>query len=233
MIMSNSIFLVSLLFLGISFIVSAVLKSKFTRYSKIGLANGLSGREIAEKMLRENGIFDVKVTSVEGFLSDHYNPANKTVNLSPDVYNGTSVSAAAVAAHECGHAVQHATSYKPLMLRSKLVPAVQISSMLVNWVLLAGMIVLATTKNPTVLLIGIIVMSVTVLFTLITLPVEFDASNRALAWLNRTNVTNAEEYPKAKDALKWAATTYVVAALAAVVTLVQYIMIYLGSRDRN
>jgi len=231
--MSNSIFLVSLLFLGISFIVSAVLKSKFTRYSKIGLANGLSGREIAEKMLRENGIFDVKVTSVEGFLSDHYNPANKTVNLSPDVYNGTSVSAAAVAAHECGHAVQHATSYKPLMLRSKLVPAVQISSMLVNWVLLAGMIVLATTKNPTVLLIGIIVMSVTVLFTLITLPVEFDASNRALAWLNRTNVTNAEEYPKAKDALKWAATTYVVAALAAVVTLVQYIMIYLGSRDRN
>lgn len=233
MIMSNSIFLVSLLFLGISFIVSAVLKSKFTKYSKIGLANGLSGREIAEKMLRENGIFDVKVTSVEGFLSDHYNPANKTVNLSLDVYNGTSVSAAAVAAHECGHAVQHATAYGPLMLRSKLVPAVQLSSMLVNWVLLAGMIVLATTKSPTVLLIGIIVMSVTVLFTLITLPVEFDASKRALAWLDRTNVTNSEEYPKAKDALKWAATTYVVAALAAVVTLVQYIMIYLNSRDRN
>ena len=233
MIMSNSIFLVSLLFLGISFLVSAVLKSKFTKYSKIGLANGLSGREIAEKMLRENGIFDVKVTSVEGFLSDHYNPANKTVNLSPDVYNGTSVSAAAVAAHECGHAVQHAASYGPLMLRSKLVPAVQMSSMLVNWILLAGMIVLATTKNPIVLLIGIIVMSVTVLFTLITLPVEFDASKRALAWLNRTNVTNSEEYPKAKEALKWAATTYVVAALAAVVTLIQYIMIYLGNRDRS
>ena len=138
-----------------------------------------------------------------------------------------------MAAHECGHAVQHTTSYGPLMLRSKLVPAVQFSSMLVNWVLLAGMIVLATTKNPTVLLIGIIVMSVTVLFTLITLPVEFDASKRALAWLDRTNVTNSEEYPKAKDALKWAATTYVVAALAAVVTLIQYIMIYLGSRDRN
>ena len=233
MMMSNSIFLVSLLFLGISFIVSAVLKSKFTKYNKISLANGLSGREIAEKMLRENGIFDVKITSVEGFLSDHYNPANKTVNLSPDVYNGTSISAAAVAAHECGHAVQHATSYGPLMLRSKLVPAVQLSAMLVNWVLLAGMIVLATTKNPTVLLIGIIVMSVTVLFTLITLPVEFDASKRALAWLDRTNVTNSEEYPKAKDALKWAATTYVVAALAAVVTLIQYIMIYLGSRDRS
>ncbi len=231
--MSNEIFIVSLVFLGISFLVSAILKSKFTKYSKIGLANGLSGREIAEKMLRENGIYDVKVTSVEGFLSDHYNPANKTVNLSPDVYNGTSVSAAAVAAHECGHAVQHATSYGPLMLRSKMVPAVQWSSMLVNWILLAGMIVLATTNNPTVLLIGIIIMSVTVLFTLITLPVEFDASKRALAWLDRTNVTNSEEYPKAKDALKWAATTYVVAALAAVVTLIQYIMIYLGSRDRN
>ncbi|MBK6382862.1 MAG: zinc metallopeptidase [Chitinophagaceae bacterium] len=231
--MSNEIFIVSLVFLGISFLVSAILKSKFTKYSKIGLANGLSGREIAEKMLKENGIYDVKVTSVEGFLSDHYNPVNKTVNLSPDVYNGTSVSAAAVAAHECGHAVQHATKYGPLMLRSKLVPAVQMSSMLVNWILLAGMIVLATTKNPTILLVGIIVMSVTVLFTLITLPVEFDASKRALAWLDRTNITNSEEYPKAKDALKWAATTYVVAALAAVVTLIQYIMIYLGSRDRS
>ena len=233
MMMSNEIFLVSLVFLGISFLVSAILKSKFTRYSKIGLANGMSGREIAEKMLKENGIYDVKVTSVEGFLSDHYNPLTKTVNLSPDVYNGISVSSAAVAAHECGHAVQHATSYGPLMLRSKLVPAVQFSSMLVNWILLAGMIILAMTQNPTVLLIGIIVMSITVLFTLITLPVEFDASKRALAWLDHTNITNREEYPKAKDALKWAATTYVVAALAAVVTLIQYIMIYLNSRDRN
>lgn len=233
MIMSSEIFVVSLIFLGISFLVSAILKSKFTKYSKMGLANGLSGREIAEKMLRENGIYDVKVTSVEGFLSDHYNPVNKTVNLSPEVYNGTSVSAAAVAAHECGHAVQHATQYGPLMFRSKMVPAVQVSSMLVNWILLAGMIVIATTKNPTVLLIGIIAMSITVLFTLITLPVEFDASKRALAWLDRTNVTNTQEYPKAKDALKWAATTYVVAALAAVVHLVQYIMIYMNSRDRG
>ncbi len=231
--MSSEIMIVSLLFLGISFLVSAILKSKFTKYSKIPLANGMSGKEIAQKMLKENGIYDVNVTSVEGFLSDHYNPANRTVNLSPDVYNGTSISAAAVAAHECGHAVQHATAYGPLMLRSKLVPAVQMSSMLVNWILMAGMIVLATTKNPVVLLIGIIVMSVTVLFSLITLPVEFDASKRALAWLDSTNVTNSEEYPKAKDALKWAATTYVVAALAAVVTLIQYIMIYLGSRDRN
>ena len=231
--MSSEIFIVSLVFLGISFLVSAILKSKFTRYSKIPLANGMSGKEIAQKMLKENGIYDVNVTSVEGFLSDHYNPANRTVNLSPDVYNGTSISAAAVAAHECGHAVQHATAYGPLMLRSKLVPAVQMSSMLVNWILMAGMIVLATTRNPVVLLIGIIIMSVTVLFSLITLPVEFDASKRALAWLDRTNVTNSEEYPKAKDALKWAATTYVVAALAAVVTLIQYIMIYLGSRDRS
>lgn len=231
--MTNEIMLVSFVFLGISFLVSAVLKSKFTKYSKIGLTNGLTGREIAEKMLRENGIYDVKVTSVEGFLSDHYNPLNKTVNLSSDVYNGRSVSAAAVAAHECGHAVQHATAYGPLMFRSKMVPAVQYSSMLVNWVLLAGMILLATTKNPTVLLIGIIIMGVTVLFSLITLPVEFDASKRALAWLDRTNITNREEYPKAKDALKWAATTYVVAALAAVVTLIQYIMIYLSSRDRS
>lgn len=231
--MSNEIFVVSLVFLGISFLVSSILKSKFSKYSKIGLANGLSGREIAEKMLRENGIFDVKVTSVQGFLSDHYNPVNKTVNLSPEVYNGTSVSAAAVAAHECGHAVQHATQYGPLMFRSKMVPAVQVSSMLVNWILLAGMIVIATTKNPTILLVGIVAMSITVLFTLITLPVEFDASKRALAWLNRTNVTNSDEYPKAKDALKWAATTYVVAALAAVVQLVQYIMIYMSSRDRS
>lgn len=233
MIMDNQIFMVSLLFLGISFLVSAILKSKFTKYSKIGLSNGLTGREIAEKMLRENGIYDVKVTSVEGFLTDHYNPVNKTVNLSPEVYNGTSVSAAAVAAHECGHAVQHATQYGPLMFRSKMVPAVQISSMLVNWILLAGMIMLAISKNPTVLLIGIIVMSVTVLFTLVTLPVEFDASKRALAWLDKTNITNKEEYPKAKDALKWAATTYVVAALAAVVQLIQYIMIYANSRDRS
>ncbi|TXJ27214.1 MAG: zinc metallopeptidase [Chitinophagaceae bacterium] len=230
--MTPGILIVSLIFLGISMLVSMVLKNKFTKYSKVPLSSGLSGREIAEKMLRENGIYDVKVTSVEGFLSDHYNPANKTVNLSPEVYNGTSVAAAAVAAHECGHAVQHATAYQWLNFRSKMVPAVQISSSLVNWVLLIG-VIMAASGNSTVLLVGIILMSVTVLFTLITLPVEFDASNRALAWLNHTNVTNNEEYPQAKDALKWAATTYVVAALAAVVALIQYIMIYMGSRDRN
>jgi len=230
--MTPGILIVSLLFLAISFIVSMVLKSKFTKYSKVPLSNGMSGREIAEKMLRENGIYDVKVTSVNGFLSDHYNPATKTVNLSPEVYEGRSVAAAAVAAHECGHAVQHARAYQPLKMRSRLVPVVQISSNLVNIVLLVG-VIMAASGNPTVLLVGIVMMSVTVLFTLITLPVEFDASNRALAWLNHTNVTNSQEYPKAKDALKWAATTHVVAALAAVVQLIQYIKLYMGARDRN
>ncbi len=230
--MTPGIFFVSLLFVGISLVVSMILKGKFAKYSKIPLSAGLSGKQVAEKMLRENGIYDVQVTASQGFLSDHYNPANKTVNLSPDVYNGTSISAAAVAAHECGHAVQHASAYAWLMMRSRLVPIVQVTSNLVNIVLLIG-IVMAASGNTTLLLIGIGMMAVTVLFTLITLPVEFDASRRALAWLNRTNVTNNNEYPKAKDALKWAAMTYVVAALAAVVTLIQYIMIFLGSRDRS
>jgi len=228
--MTFEIMIVSLIFVGISMVVSMVLKSKFNKYSKVPLSNGMTGREVAEKMLRENGIYDVKVVSVDGFLSDHYNPANKTVNLSPEVYQGNSVSAAAVAAHECGHAVQHATAYGPLTLRSKLVPAVQFSSMIVNWVLIIG-VIMAASGNTTLLLIGIILMAVTVVFTLVTLPVEFDASKRALAWLNQTNITNQQEYPKAKDALKWAATTYVVAALAAVVTVVQYIMIYMARRD--
>ncbi len=230
--MTPSIMIVSLVFLGISMLVSLVLKNKFKQYSQVPLSSGLSGREIAEKMLRESGIYDVNVTAVEGFLSDHYNPVNKTVNLSPEVYNGTSISAAAVAAHECGHAVQHATAYSWLMMRSKLVPVVQVSSSLVNWILLIG-VVMASTGNTTLLLIGIIIFALTVLFSVVTLPVEFDASKRALAWLERTNVTNSREYPKAKDALKWAATTYVVAALAAVATLVQYVMLYLGARDRE
>ena len=226
--MTSEIFIVSMVFAGISMLVSMVLKNKFKKYSKEGLLSNLSGKEIAEKMLRENGIYDVQVISTPGFLSDHYNPANKTVNLSPDVFEGRSISAAAVAAHECGHAVQHATQYGPLQMRSKLVPAVQFSSTIVNWVLIAG-IVMAASGNTTLLLVGIVMMAVTVAFSLITLPVEFDASKRALAWLQTTNVTTADEYPKAKDALKWAATTYVVAALAAVVQLVQYIMIFLGS----
>ena len=230
--MTPGIMLVSILFIGISLIVSMILKGKFSKYSKIPLANGMSGKQVAEKMLRENGIYDVKVTASQGFLSDHYNPANKTVNLSPEVYEGISISAAAVAAHECGHAVQHANSYSWLTMRSRLVPVVQLTSNIVNIVLIIG-VIMAASGNTTLLLVGIAMMAITVLFTLITLPAEFDASKRALAWLETTNVTNNTEYPKAKDALKWAAMTYVVAALAAVVTLVQYIMVYLGSRDRN
>ncbi|MBS1620415.1 MAG: zinc metallopeptidase [Bacteroidetes bacterium] len=229
--MTPSILVVSLIFIGISMLVSMVLKGKFNAYSKIPLSNGLTGKEVAEKMLRENGIFDVKVNSVDGFLSDHYNPGNKTVNLSPEVYNGNSIASAAVAAHECGHAVQHATAYNWLMMRSRLVPMVQFSSGIVQWVLLLGVIMV--NRFPQLLLAGIILFALTALFTLITLPVEFDASRRALAWLNRTNVMTSQEFPKAKDALKWAATTYVVAALATVATLVQYILIYANGRSRN
>jgi Zn-dependent membrane protease YugP len=224
--------LVSLLFIGLSMVVSMILKSRFTAFGKIPLSTRLTGKEIAEKMLRENGIYDVKVVSVQGFLSDHYNPANKTINLSPEVYNNYSVAAAAVAAHETGHAIQHATAYTWLNLRSKLVPAVQVSSNLVNWVLLFG-VIMASSGNSSLLLVGIALFALSVLFSLVTLPVEFDASRRALQWLNSTNVTNAQEYPKAKNALTWAAMTYVIAALAAVVTLVQYVLIYMGSRDRE
>jgi len=230
--MTTSILIVSLVFIGLSMLVAQILKSRFKAFGKIPLSSRLTGKEIAEKMLRENGIYDVKVVSVQGFLSDHYNPANKTINLSPEVYNNYSVAAAAVAAHETGHAVQHASAYAWLTLRSKLVPAVQFSSTIVNWILLIG-VFMASSGNSTLLLVGIALFAVTVVFTLITLPVEFDASRRALAWLQRTNVTNAEEYPKAKNALTWAAMTYVVAALAAVVTLVQYVLIYMGGRDRE
>jgi len=222
--MTQEIFFVSILFVGISMLVSLVLKNKFNTYSKIRLLNGLTGREIAEKMLRENGIYDVRVVSVQGFLSDHYNPINKTVNLSPEVFHGNSISAAAVAAHECGHAVQHATAYPWLNFRSRMVPVVQFGSPIVQWILLAG--VLLINSFPQLLLIGIILFAATALFSIVTLPVEFDASRRALTWLQKTNLTNQQEYPKAKNALKWAATTYVVAALASVVTLIQYVLLY-------
>ena len=230
--MTPSIFFVSLLFIGISMIVSMIMKSRFAAYSKIPLAARLTGKEVAEKMLRENGIYDVQVVSVEGFLSDHYNPLNKTINLSPEVYNNYSIASAAVAAHETGHALQHAAAYPWLSLRSKLVPAVQFSSSLVNWILLIG-VIMARSGNTTLLLVGIALFAFTVLFSLVTLPVEFDASRRALIWLQHSNVTNAEEYPKAKKALTWAAMTYLVAAMAAVVTLIQYILIYLSGNRRN
>jgi Zn-dependent membrane protease YugP len=229
--MTPSVLFISLLFLGISLLVSGILKSKFKSYGKIGIASGLTGAEVAAKMLRDNMIYDVKITSVDGFMTDHYNPANRTINLSPEVYNGTSVAAAAVAAHECGHAVQHATAYQWLTLRSKLVPAVQFSASIVQWILLAGVFMINT--FPQLLLGGIILFGITTIFSLITLPVEFDASRRALAWLNTSRVTSGAEYPKAKDALKWAAMTYVVAALASVATLVQYVLIFLGGSRRE
>jgi uncharacterized protein len=226
------IIIVSVVFMIIGMVVQYRLKSKFHKYSEVPTSSGLSGEEIAKKMLRDNGIYDVQVISSEGFLSDHYNPVNKTVNLSPDVYAGRNVSAAAVAAHECGHAVQHATAYSMLTLRSKLVPAVQISSSLSQWVIIAGLGMFGFGGgNPTVLLVGIGLFAVTTLFSVITLPVEFDASKRALAWLNTANITRPAEHEQAKDALKWAAMTYVVAALASIAMLVQYILIYLSRSD--
>lgn len=230
MMMPSGVMIASFIFMGISMLVSMILKAKFNKYAKVALQNGMSGKKIAQKMLRDNGIYDVQVISTPGFLSDHYDPTKKTVNLSPDVFDGRTVAAAAVAAHECGHAVQHATAYAPLKMRSTLVPVVQFSSMIVNWVLMIGF-VLFLSGNNTLLLIGIILLAFTVAFSLITLPVEFDASKRALAWLQHSNVTTPQEYPGAKDALKWAATTYVVAALAALVTLLQYIAIFMGRRD--
>lgn len=227
----SSIFLISLIFIGISFLVSATLKNKFSQYSHIPLRSGLTGREVAEKMLQDNGIYNVRVISVEGHLTDHYNPANKTVNLSRDVYQGSNIAAAAVAAHECGHAVQHATAYQWLTMRSTLVPAVQFSSNIVQWVLLAGIVLMEA--FPWLLLAGIALFALTTIFSLVTLPVEFDASNRALKWLNHTNIAYGEQHEKAKDALKWAAMTYVVAAIASLVTLIQYIFIYLSGRDRD
>jgi Zn-dependent membrane protease YugP len=224
--MTPSIMFVSLLFVGISMLVSLMLKSKIRKYSATPMRSGLSGQEIAQRMLKENGIYDVQVTMSQGFLSDHYNPVTKTIALSPDIFQGRNVAAAAVASHECGHAIQHATGYPWLTMRSKLVPAVQMSSMLVQWVLLAGIFLINT--FPSLLLGGIILFGVTTLFSLITLPVEFDASKRALAWLDQTNITTPQEQPQAKDALKWAAMTYVVAAIASVVTLIQYILIYMG-----
>ncbi|WP_333862054.1 MULTISPECIES: zinc metallopeptidase [Chitinophaga] len=229
--MTPSIMIISLIFVGISALVSWRLRSKFKQYSEVPTSSGLTGREIAEKMLRDNGIHDVKVLSSEGFLSDHYNPANKTVNLSPDVYNSASVAAAAVAAHECGHAVQHATAYPWLQFRSKMVPAVQVSSYLVQIVLIAG--ILLVQMFPNLLLVGIGLFAVTTLFSVVTLPVEFDASKRALAWLDTAGITYKKEHDQAKDALWWAAMTYVVAAVSSVVILLQYVMIYLGATRRD
>jgi uncharacterized protein len=228
-------YLMTMVLMGIGALVSGRLKSKFTKYSKVPLLSGLSGKQIAEKMLLENGITDVQVVSVPGFLSDHYNPDNKTVNLSPEVFEGRSVSAAAVAAHECGHAVQHATGYSMLQLRSKMVPAVKIGTNMGQYVLMAGMMLMALGKvGPMIFLIGILLFATSTIFSLITLPVEYDASNRALAWLNSAHITSGSEHDDATDALKWAARTYVVSAISSIATLLYYVMIFLNrTQSRN
>jgi uncharacterized protein len=219
----------------VSWLVSRRLQSKFDHYSKIGLRNGMSGAEIAEKMLSDHGIYDVKVISTPGRLTDHYNPADKTVNLSEAVYNQRNAAAAAVAAHECGHAVQHAKAYSWLEMRSKLVPMVGISSTLSQWLIMGGLILGIASNGPslgyTIAVIGLIMMGVATAFSLITLPVEYDASNRALAWLKNKNMLGQEEYAGAEDALKWAARTYLVAAIGAVASMLYWAMQVFGRRE--
>lgn len=210
-------------------LVSMMLQKRFAQYSAIPI--GLSGKEIAEKMLRENGINDVQVVSVGGMLTDHYNPQNKTVNLSEVVYNERNVAAAAVAAHECGHAVQHARAYSFLSFRSAMVPVLTITSNMTSWVLMGGIILMGASGNKIVLFVGVVMLALSTLFSLITLPVEFDASKRALAWLNNSNVVGPQQHDKATNALWWAAMTYVVAALASLATLLYYAMMLLGRRD--
>ncbi|HBL73550.1 MAG TPA: hypothetical protein DD409_12185 [Bacteroidales bacterium] len=223
------IYIIFIVFALLSWIIQKVLQSKFKKYSQIPMPGGMTGRDVAELMLRENGVEGVSVQHVSGQLTDHYNPATKVVNLSDQVYQSNSIAAAAVAAHECGHAVQHAKAYAFLTMRSKLVPVVSFSSRWMQWVLLAGILLIE--RWPTLMLIGIILFATTTLFSVITLPVEINASKRAVAWLSRAGITNSTTYPMATDALKWAAYTYVVAALGSLATLVYYIMLFLGRRD--
>ncbi len=224
------IFIVLMFF---SLIVSRTLNKRIETYSKIGLSSGLTGREVAEKMLHDHGIYDVQVISTPGRLTDHYNPADKTVNLSENVYSGHDIAAAAVAAHECGHAVQHATAYQWLNMRSKMVPMVQFGSKWSQWILLAGIVLISisTVIGTPVLFIGIVLFALTTIFSIITLPVEYNASERAIAWLDETGITTGEETTKAKDALKWAARTYLIAALSSLATLLYYIAVFMGRRD--
>ena len=220
------------LFVGIavvSYIVQANLRNKFEKYGRIPVANGMTGREVALKMLYDNGIYDVSVVSTNGSLTDHYNPATKTVNLSEEVYNECSIAAAAVAAHECGHAVQHARAYAPLRLRSNLVPVVSFASQWLTWVILIGILTIET--YPQIMLAGIVLFATTTLFSFVTLPVEIDASRRATQWLKQSGMVSLSTYPYAVDALRSAAYTYVVAALSSLATLVYYIMMYMGRRD--
>lgn len=222
-------YLMMFAFMGLSWYVGFQLKNRFREYSKLPI--GLTGAQVAQKMLKDNGINDVQVISTPGALTDHYNPENKTVNLSDWVFAQNTVAAAAVAAHECGHAVQHAQAYQWLTMRSKLVPAVSLSSKLMPFILIGGLLVMASSGNAFLLMIGIALFAVTTLFTIITLPVEFDASNRALKWLDTTGIMSQQYHEKAKDALKWAAMTYVVAALASLAQLLYYISLIAGRRD--
>ncbi len=224
-----SIWIIFGAFALLSYLISNRLESKFKKYSKIPMNYGMTGKDVAEKMLHDNNIYDVKVVSIQGTLTDHYNPATKTINLSEGVYYGNSVAAAAVAAHETGHAVQHATAYSWLQMRSSLVPVVSFASHWVQWVLLAGILLIGI--FPKLLLIGICLFAMTTLFSIITLPVEVNASKRALVWLNTHNITSPNTQGYAEDALRWAAYTYFVAALTSLATLVYYIFIYLGRRD--
>jgi len=212
-----------------SWFISNQLKRRFDEYSKIPTSNGMSGKDVAQKMLRDKGIQGVTIESVQGKLTDHYNPANKTINLSEAVYYGQSIASAAVAAHECGHALQHAVAYKWLGLRSNLVPAVSFASRWMQWILLAG--ILLVTTFPAVLLAGIVLFAMTTLFSFITLPVEINASYRALAWIRTSGVTNSQTHLKAEDALQWAGYTYIIAALGSLATLMYYIMIFMGRRN--
>ncbi len=217
----------------VSFAVQWRFKSKFKKYTEMPLSSGYSGKDIADKMLKDNGIYDVQIISAEGQLSDHYNPADRTVNLSPEVYHGRSVAAAAVAAHECGHAVQHAKAYSWLKFRSSVVPAVNVASKITQWALMIGVMLMIFSGDITVLSIGVVALAIVTLFAFITLPVEFDASNRALLWLqNNRGIMQADsENDQAKDALWWAAMTYVVAALGSLATLVYYASMLMGRRD--
>ena len=233
--MFGGAFLIGIVFMVIGFVVSKVLTSKFAKYSKIPSQRGLTGREIAEMMLRDHGIYDVRVISTPGRLTDHYNPMDKTVNLSPEVYNGRNAAAAAVSAHECGHAVQHAKAYKPLEIRSKLVPIQNASGMILNVIMMAsifgGAFLTSVFPFKTIILLVCIAYGAIALFSLVTLPVEFDASRRALAWIQTSGVSTQGEYEQSKDALKWAAMTYVVAALGAITTLLYYVSMLLGGND--
>ncbi|MDX9771856.1 MAG: zinc metallopeptidase [Bacteroidales bacterium] len=227
---NGTYWIIFIVFMLLSWLVSARLKSKFRSYSKMPIASGLTGRDVAEKMLHDNGVTDVTVQSVPGELTDHYNPLKKTINLSREVYAGSSIASAAVAAHETGHALQHAQSYAWLGMRSKLAPVVSFSSNWIQWVLIAGLVLI--NSRPEILLVGIVLFAITTLFSFITLPVEINASKRALAWLSNAGITYAGTHDKARNALKWAAYTYVIAALGSLAALIYYIMIFMGVRNR-